>query len=295
MELKIQNISKSYGKNIALKNINLTLSPGIYALLGPNGSGKSTLMNIIAGNLKEDTGMITYNQKNILELGTKFKEVLGYMPQQQNLYPNFTGYRFLSYIAGLKGLSKKAAKEEIEFLIDKVNMREHMNKKLGNYSGGMKQRILIAQAVLGNPEILILDEPTAGLDPKERIRVKNLVSELAANRIVILSTHVVSDVESVAKKAILIKHPVDDMDSNVILCDTPQKLCENIKQKTFQIIVDKKQVNQIEEEFLVCNIANQDDQFYATIISDKIPEKYKYRVVDATLEGVYLYYFREKI
>ena len=169
MKIEIQHLSKSYGNLLALNNINLTLTPGIYALLGSNGAGKSTLINLLTGNLKPSNGCILYNGKNISELNEDYRAILGYMPQQPGLYEQFNAYRFLNYMAALKGMDKKTTKAEIERVLKIVNLQKDAHRLLGQYSGGMKQRILVAQAIMNQPDIIILDEPTAGLDPKERI------------------------------------------------------------------------------------------------------------------------------
>ena len=195
MILEIQNLTKSYGKHMALNQVSLSLTPGVYALLGPNGAGKSTLMNLIAGNIRQDYGKICYDGKTTEALGREFRRILGFMPQQQGLYENFTAYRFLSYMASLKGMSRAKAAKEIEWALEMVHLADNRNQRLGAFSGGMKQRVLMAQAIMNDPEILILDEPTAGLDPKERIRIRNIISEIAMDKIVIFATHVVSDIE----------------------------------------------------------------------------------------------------
>ncbi len=196
MILEIQNLTKSYGKHMALNQVSLSLTPGVYALLGPNGAGKSTLMNLIAGNIRQDYGKICYDGKTTEALGREFRRILGFMPQQQGLYENFTAYRFLSYMASLKGMSRAKAAKEIEWALEMVHLADNRNQRLGAFSGGMKQRVLMAQAIMNDPEILILDEPTAGLDPKERIRIRNIISEIAMDKIVIFATHVVSDRKS---------------------------------------------------------------------------------------------------
>ncbi len=206
-KLTISGISKHYGEKCALNSFEAELTPGIYGLLGPNGAGKSTLMNIIVGNLApdKDGGYIEYNKSLVQNLDWRYRAVLGFMPQQQGLYDSFTARRFLSYIAALKGISRDKAIRQIERVLAKVNLSDVGNKRLGGFSGGMKQRILIAQAMLGNPKILILDEPTAGLDPKERVRIRELIHNLAENKIVIVSTHIVSDIETIAKEILLLK------------------------------------------------------------------------------------------
>lgn len=203
--LELCNISKKYKEKIALNDVSLKLDNGIYGLLGPNGAGKSTLMNIITGNLEPTEGTIKWEGKEVKELGSNYRSLLGYAPQQQGMYETFSGRRFLSYMATLKGISKSSMEDEINRVLLYVNMVEKSNQKIGTYSGGMKQRILIAQAIIGNPKLVILDEPTAGLDPKERVRIRERIAELSKDKIILVSTHVVSDIESIAKKIILIK------------------------------------------------------------------------------------------
>lgn len=189
MKLFINNITKSYGNNLALSNFTAEFQPGIYALLGPNGSGKTTLMNIITDNLKADSGEILYddgsgNGENVLKMGVRFREKLGFIPQYPGLYPNFTVERFMWYMAALKGLKKEDAKTQIAEILRAVELDDVLRRKIGALSGGMKQRLALAQAVLGDPQILILDEPTAGLDPKQRIAIRNYISKIAFNKIV---------------------------------------------------------------------------------------------------------------
>lgn len=217
--LKLTDISKIYSDKIALSSISLEFDCGIYGMLGPNGAGKSTLMNIITGNIKPSSGKVLWNGEDIKALGSKYRSVIGYAPQQQGLYDTFTGKRFLSYMAALKGITKKEMPEEIERVLSYVNMNEAANRMIATYSGGMKQRILIAQAILGNPKLIVLDEPTAGLDPKERIRIREKISELSDDKVILVSTHVVSDIESIAKEIILIKS------GKIVDWDTVEKLC----------------------------------------------------------------------
>ena len=217
--LELFEITKKYKDKLALNNISLTLDNGIYGLLGPNGAGKSTLMNVITGNIQPSSGNITWNGNDIKQLKSEYRSILGYAPQQQGLYDSFSGRRFLSYMAALKGISKKEMPDEITRALSYVNMTEKADKAIGTYSGGMKQRILIAQAILGNPKLIILDEPTAGLDPKERVRIREQIKTLSGDKIILVSTHVVSDIESIANEIILIKN------GNIIDRDTVNALC----------------------------------------------------------------------
>ena len=203
--LELQNISKQYGVKTALSDVSLILRPGIYGLLGPNGAGKSTLMNIITGNLKPSGGSVLWDGTEIGAMGAAYRSLLGYAPQQQGLYDNFTGIRFLSYMAALKGIPRQEQKEEIRRVLGFVNLSEAARRPVGTYSGGMKQRLLVAQAVLGDPRLIVLDEPTAGLDPRERVRIRENIRAMAGERIVLVSTHVVSDIQSVADEIILLK------------------------------------------------------------------------------------------
>ena len=215
--LEIKNLNKSYGNHQVLKNINCKLDHGIYGLLGPNGAGKSTLMNIMTTNLKADSGTILWNGENIEKIGDNYRNILGYMPQQQGLYNGFTGYMFLNYICVLKGIAKKEIKDEITRVTKSVHLMDSINKKIGTYSGGMKQRLLIASVIIGNPELMIFDEPTAGLDPKERIRVKKMLSDLSNNKIIIIATHIVPDIENIAKNILVLKNgellPITDSEA----------------------------------------------------------------------------------
>ena len=203
MELVLDRVSKQYQNKIAVDRISTTLQPGVIGLLGENGAGKTTLMRMLCGILKPSSGTITFEGLDVSE--ELYRDVLGYLPQDFGYYPNFSGRDFLMYIAALKGIEKSAARRKCDELLHTVNLEQVANKKIKTYSGGMKQRIGIAQAVLNNPKILILDEPTAGLDPKERVRFRNLIAELGKDSIVILSTHIVSDVEQIADRILMMK------------------------------------------------------------------------------------------
>jgi len=205
MRLRTQNLTKNFGNRCAVDHVSLNFERGVYGLLGPNGAGKTTLMRMMVGVLPPSSGKVTLDGVTIGELGAKYRDILGYMPQEVGYYRDFTAKRFLQYLGALKGLDPKYANRRIDELLDLVGLADVKNKKLGQFSGGMIRRIGIAQALLNDPKILILDEPTAGLDPNERIRFKNILSELSEERIVILSTHIVSDVQSIAGQVILLR------------------------------------------------------------------------------------------
>lgn len=291
LKLEIKNLSKTYKKGTvkALDNFNIELTPGIYGLLGANGAGKSTLMNIITDNLNPDGGEILYNDKNIKSLGKEYRNILGYMPQQQGLYEDFTLNRFLWYMSALKGLKKKEAKEKISNLLEIVNLTNVAHKKLGSFSGGMKQRALIAQALLNDPQILILDEPTAGLDPKERIHIRNFVSEMAENKIVLISTHVVSDIEFIAKEIILLKS------GKIISKGTCENLLKDIENKVFEIEIEQEDLKYFQENYRISNLYRDENKIVVRVVTDNPPKDYKSKLVKPILEDLYLYIFEEGI
>lgn len=288
MKLEILDVSKSYnkGKLKALDRINLKLKPGVYGLLGPNGAGKSTLINILVGNLRAEQGKVLFNGNEIHSLGKQYREVLGYMPQQQGLYDDFTGHRFLWYMAALKGIRKKVAAAAIEKLLEVVNLHEHANKRLGTYSGGMKQRILIAQALLNDPEVLILDEPTAGLDPKERIRIRNFISTIALNKIVIVATHVVTDIEFIATEVIMLNQ------GNVVVKGEPSELLATIQNYVFEVRVNNlAELEQLQQNYKISNIVKDNHGICARVVSEQPPFSFKFEKANPNLEDLYLYYF----
>lgn len=288
--IEIKNLTKIYkGNTKALDEFTYSFSEGVYGLLGPNGSGKSTLMNIITDNLKTTSGTIEYKNQNVLDMGKDFRKLIGFMPQQQSIYPGFTLNRFLYYMASLKGISKKDASIQIDELIHTVNLDADKNKPLGSFSGGMKQRALIAQALLGNPKVVILDEPTAGLDPKERIRIRNLISKIAFDKIVLIATHVVSDIEFIAKDILMMKKGC------IIASNSPHILCQEIEDKVFEISATLEEFKEINKIFKVCNISRSSDKIFTRVLSDTLPEKYEYTKVKPTLEDLYLYYFDEDL
>ena len=205
MEIQLVGLDKHYGNNHALKHLDLRIHHGIYALLGPNGAGKTTLMNLLTRSLAPDAGKILVNGAEAGQLGKQYLKMLGYMPQQQVLPGYFSALRFLYYIASLKGLDQAAADQQIRDALEKVNLWDRRNDRIGGFSGGMKQRLLIAQAILGDPDLIILDEPTAGLDPRERIRIRNMIASLRRDRIILIATHVVQDIECIADQILFLK------------------------------------------------------------------------------------------
>ena len=200
------NVTRRYGNLTALRSFSVTFEPGIYGILGANGAGKTTMMNLITDNIRRDGGSITFDGREILEMGDEFRAVLGYMPQQQGVYEHMTTESFVTYIGRLKGLKGKTLAGSVDEVLALANLEGMRHKKVGLLSGGMKQRVLLAQALLGDPKVLILDEPTAGLDPSERVRIRGFIKELARDRIVLLATHIVSDIESIADQVLLMKN-----------------------------------------------------------------------------------------
>lgn len=286
MHLQINDLTKIYGKKTALDNFSYDFTDGIYGLLGPNGAGKSTLMKMITHNLKPTSGEIIADGKNAVQLGGEYRKLLGFMPQQQSVYPDFTLTRFLHYMAGLKGLSKKEAEPQINSLIERVNLTGYAKAKLGGFSGGMRQRTLLAQALLGDPKIVILDEPTAGLDPKERISLRNLIAETAFDKIVIIATHVVPDIEFIAKEVLLLSG------GKITDSGTASELCSEIDGKVFEILTEQSSLAEIQHRMLVANITHENDKLCVRVISNEPPE-FENRPVPPTLEDLYLYKFGE--
>ena len=255
MRLTYEKISKSYGKTKALIGFSAELEPGIYALLGPNGSGKSTLMNILTDNLKADEGKIYFTgdgeeakAEDVLKMGVRFREKIGFMPQYPGMYGNFTAEKFLWYMAALKGMKKEDASKSIPEILEAVELSDVANRRISSFSGGMKQRLALAQAVLGDPAVLILDEPTAGLDPKQRIAIRNYISRIAFNKIVIIATHVVSDVEYIARDVIMLKKGV------IVDNAPPTELLRKIEGQVWSVPAKEEEVQPIQEKFRVTNI-----------------------------------------
>ncbi|MCH5273191.1 MAG: ABC transporter ATP-binding protein [Lachnospiraceae bacterium] len=279
--LEVTNVNKNYGKKQVLYAINLKFENGIYGLLGPNGAGKTTLIHIITGLIPPSGGKVTYRGTDIRERKNRYHDDLGFMPQYTSYYPNFTGMEFLNYMCTIKGIPARKQKEIISEVLRIVNLTEHRNEKIGHYSGGMKQRIGIAQAIINNPKILILDEPTAGLDPLERIRFRNLISELSKDRVVILATHIVPDVESIASKVLLLHK------GRLIEGGSPEKLMNDLDGRVALITTECDCKTEIEQEYHISNVVVNNNKYQYRIISDKtLPANAV--LVAPTLEDVFL-------
>lgn len=286
MKLEINNITKTYHNIKALDHFSVTLQEGIYGLLGPNGAGKSTLMNTICTLIKEDEGEILLDGKSILKHKKEFLNQLGYMPQYPQLYEDFTLEEYLYYIGALKNIEKSKLEKNIDYLLKEVGLKEVRNKKIKEFSGGMKQRAMLIQALLNDPKILILDEPTAGLDPKQRIKIRNLISKLGQNKIVLISTHVVSDVEFIAKKIILIKQ------GKCIACESPYHLQKSIQGHVEIVQIKEIEIDDIYNKNLISSLFYEGKQLYGRIVHNQECQ-IKGEQVFPSLEDVYLYHFGE--
>lgn len=281
--LELKNISKKYGKVTALKSVNITLGSGIYALLGPNGSGKSTMMNIISGILPPTDGEILYNGQGIRSLGTAYRERIGYMPQYPGMYPSFTVRDFLLYMSELKGLPR-GNEGEVDYILRRVELDDCVDRKISALSGGMKQRLSLAQAVLGSPEIIILDEPTAGLDPKQRIAVRNFISETASDRTVLWATHIVPDIEGIAREVIILKQ------GEVTDIAAPEKLIQKMSGKVWRVRVEHNAAEEFRKKYRICSTVPDGDGLMLRLLSEGQPCEGAVPLVP-TLEDYYLYIF----
>lgn len=286
MKLEIENIVKKYDDINVLDDVNFTLEPGVYGLLGANGAGKSTLLKIICGVIKSNHGSIKYNSINIFKEFENYRSSLGFLPQDFKYYPEFTGLKFMMYISALKGINKKITKQRCEELLMLVGLDEVKNKKIRKYSGGMKQRLGIAQALINEPDVLILDEPTVGLDPKERIKFRNLISSLSNEKIVILSTHIVSDVEYIADEILIIKK------GHLENRGTAIELVKEIEGQVWECLVPHELANKALTQYTISNQKHEERGLMLRIISKEQPMENALQV-DPTLEDLYLHYFRD--
>ncbi len=286
MELYLNHISKVYDTKTAVDDVTLKLEPGIYGLLGANGAGKTTLMRIICDIQQATGGRVEYDHEDIAGLGEEYRNVLGYLPQHFGYYPDFTAYKFMLYLASLKGLAKGYAKERSLQLLEEVGLLEVRNKKIKTFSGGMRQRLGIAQALLNDPRVLVLDEPTVGLDPKERVKFRNMISSLSAGKIVIFSTHIVSDVEYIADQILVMK------DGRIMHQGRPEEITKEVAGKVWECRVRPRNVDRFVEKCNVGNLKHEDGYTILRIVSEEKPME-DAQPVPPTLEDLYLYYFEE--
>ena len=287
MELKLNDLTKEFGDLAAVDHVDLTMTKGVYGLLGVNGAGKTTLMRMICTLLKPTGGSITCDGKDIFRMGEEYRNLLGYLPQDFGFYPEFTVKDYLLYIASIKGIRPIVARKRVNELLSKVGLAKAANKKMKKLSGGMKRRAGIAQAMLNDPRILILDEPTAGLDPNERIRFRKLISELAEERLVLLSTHIVSDIEYVASKVWLMK------DGKMVQTGTVAEIIHSMPERVWLCVVEKNMVSDMMSKYKISNMKSDISGVELRIISAEKP--YPDAIcVPASLEDTFLYYFGEK-
>lgn len=287
MELKMIEITKQFGDFTAVDHINLTMKNGVYGLLGANGAGKTTLMRMICTLLQPTSGKIFCDGKDIFKMEAEYRNLLGYLPQDFGFYPEFTVKDYLLYIAALKGIRPAVAKKRVRDLLLKVGLSRAVNKKMKKLSGGMKRRVGIAQAMLNDPKILILDEPTAGLDPNERIRFRNLISELSEDRLVLLSTHIVSDVEYIANEIWLMK------DGRFLHQGTTDQLIQAMTEQVWKCHVDKSEIPTLTKQYKISNMKTEPHGVEVRMISGEKPFPDAVRE-EANLEDAFLYYFGEK-
>ena len=284
MKLSFEHISKLYGDTVALQQVDLTLGPGVYGLLGPNGAGKTTLMRIMTDLLAPSTGRVLLDGQDIAVMGAAFRKKLGYLPQDFGVYPNFTAEQFLLYIARLKGLSKFEAKRQTDDLLRMVGLEDKKQKKLKGFSGGQRQRVGIAQALLGDPEILVLDEPTAGLDPEERIRFRGIISDLSQQKLVLLSTHIVSDLEAVANEIILLRKGV------VLEMQKPASLLDRLNGQVWLVTVPAADEAALTKQYVCSNVMHTDGKSVIRLLSKSAPRP-DAAPTAPNMEDMYLYYF----
>ena len=289
MELKTIELTKKFGSKTAVNHLNITLTNGVYGLLGANGAGKTTFMRLLCNIQTPTSGKIVLNDKNIVGLNEKYRGLLGYLPQHFGYYPDFTALDFLLYVSALKGLNEKNAEKKSKELLEAVGLSAESKHKIKTFSGGMKQRLGIAQAMMGDPHILILDEPTAGLDPKERVRFRNLISAFAKNRIVILSTHIVSDAEFIAEEIIMMKS------GQIVHFGKPQEITAEIDGQVWECAVPSAYAETYAAKFNTSNFRNTDkSETILRIISECPPMENAVRV-QPDLEDLYLFYFKGDI
>ncbi len=284
MELSIDRLTKHYGHKIAVDCVSATLGPGVYGLLGANGAGKTTLMRMLCAILEPTAGEVRFDGREVSAMGEAYRDVLGYLPQDFGYYPTYTAAEFLSYIAALKGIPRDRAGRRVRELLETLDLTAVADRKIKTFSGGMKQRVGVAQALLNDPKVLILDEPTAGLDPKERVRLRNLLSEYAGDRIVLLSTHIVSDVEAIADRVFVMNA------GRFIMYGTVPELAEQVRGKVWELTVPREQARFWQERCTVANYRHEGEQVVLRIIADAKPADGA-AACDPILDDAYLYHF----
>lgn len=286
MHLQLNNISKKYGDFYALKSVSFTFENGIYGLLGANGAGKTTLISILIGALNATDGEILLDGKDVRELDTNYLKMIGFMPQYPKFYPNYRVDEFLEYMCCIKAVKKADRKRRIEEVLVAVNLEEQRKKRIKELSGGMRQRLGIAQALLNDPKILVLDEPTAGLDPGERIRFRNIITEASKDRMILVATHIVSDVEYIANHIIMLQ-------KGEVACEgTAEELRNGIRGQVYAIRVSEKESKEVQKAYMVSNMKREDDSVEVRVISDEAPEGAV--EVDPQLEEVFLSIFKKE-
>ena len=284
MKLEIKMLCKSYGKTKALNRFSYEFTPGIYGILGANGAGKSTFFGLLTDTVKRESGEILFNGTDILKLGRSYRAKVGYMPQSQGYYPQMSAREFLYYMAELKGIPRKGIREETEHLLQAVDLQSAADKKMGQFSGGMRQRALLAQAMLGDPEVLILDEPTAGVDPRERIRIRGFISGIAQKRIVLLATHVVTDVECIAHEVLLMNK------GKLVLADSPEHLIGSIQDKAGERLCTPEEIERYQSLYGYGTLFQRQEGQVLRLVGDELPTEFQPVKTGLSLEEVYLYY-----
>lgn len=282
MELSVDRLTKQYGRKIAVDCVSTVLKPGVYGLLGENGAGKTTFMRMLCAILESTSGEVFLDGREIVSMGAEYRDILGYLPQESGYYPNYTAKEFLLYMAALKGIPGDVAKKRVQELLEVVGLSDAAGKKMKTFSGGMKQRVGIAQALLNYPKLLILDEPTAGLDPKERVRFRNLISDYAGDRIVLLSTHIVSDIEAIADEVLVMKR------GKVLTQGTVSELTKKAAGKVWELTVSPAEAKIWQEKAAVANLRHEGEQVVLRILSDDKPTDGAVSC-EAGLEDLYLY------
>lgn len=285
MELSVDRLTKHYGRKIAVDCVSAVLKPGVYGLLGENGAGKTTLMRMLCAILESTSGEVFLDGREIVSMGAEYRDILGYLPQDFGYYPNYTAREFLLYMAALKGIPRDMAKKRAGELLEVVGLNDVGTKKMKTFSGGMKQRVGIAQALLNYPKLLILDEPTAGLDPKERVRFRNLISDYADGRIVILSTHIVSDIEAIADEVLLMKK------GKLVSQGTVSELTKEAEGKVWELTVSPAEAKSWQDKAAVANLRHEGERVVLRILADEKPAEGAVSC-EATLEDLYLYFMQ---